>query len=319
MRYVPIAIALCTASPVLAAQPVELAPATPWKLDIANNQCTVERSFGAGDDSVTFVLVKDGGPAQLEVVVFGKKLPKFKGNGPISLGFPPDGLSRTYSGFSTGLKSRPEQVVRLPDTGVELFSSAVKGQDLSITQADKWAVTLKKTDIAPALRALDSCYDQLLESWGVDPKASTRLAVPPRRNGEPRMTNPGLTIAIRVRVDTWGNGPPAKPSKKDGLEAVNKVRAMVDYSNEAWITPDDYPTEALKTESSGKVVAALTLDQMGRVSGCRVAVSSGTSSLDAKTCEVFTKRARFVPAQDQAGNPVTSTIVERVNWIIPRD
>ncbi|MFM5931246.1 MAG: TonB family protein [Novosphingobium sp.] len=318
MRYVPIAIALSTASPVLAAQPVELAPATPWKLDIANNQCTVERSFGLGDDAVTIVLVKDGGPEQLDAVFFGNKVPKFRGNGPIGLALAPEGLSRTYNGISSSLKGRPERVVRLPDTGVELFNSAVGGQDLSLAHGDEWAVTLRKTGIAPALRALDSCYDQLLESWGVDPKASTRLAVPPRRSGEPRVTNPGRAIAIRIRVEVI-NGSPSPLPKKTVLDAAKRVRAIADFSDDAWVTPNDYPTEALRTESSGKVVTALSLDQNGKVSACRIAVNSGTPSLDSKTCEVFTKRARFTPAQDQAGNPVTSTIVERVNWVIPRD
>lgn len=322
MKIVLVAVAFGVASPVVAGQPagpLELEPATPWKLDIANNQCTVERSFGTDDDAVTFILLKDGGPTQLEAVFFGKKVPKLKGPGLIDLVLGPQGKSQAYRGSSTNVKGRPEQVVRIPDTGVDFFGSAQKGQDLSIVYGSRWAVALKKTGIAPALRALDSCYDQLLESWGVDPKASTRQALPPRRNGEPRMTNPGRTIAIRIRVDVMGPGTPTPPSKKTVLEAVNKVRALADFSDDAWVTPDDYPTEALRTESSGKVVAALALDQMGRVSGCRVAVSSGTHSLDAKTCEVFTKRARFIPAQDQSGNPVASTIVERVNWIIPRD
>ncbi len=56
----------------------------------------------------------------------------------------------------------------------------------------------------------------------------------------------------------------------------------------------------------------------GRVSGCVVTVSSGSSQLDDLTCRLIEQRFRFQPSRRQDGSPVRSTVVENHSWIIDR-
>ena len=61
------------------------------------------------------------------------------------------------------------------------------------------------------------------------------------------------------------------------------------------------------------------IDRSGAVVECTVERSSGNAELDAATCAALRKRARFVPARDDAGVAVSSTRVQSVRWTMPRD
>lgn len=82
------------------------------------------------------------------------------------------------------------------------------------------------------------------------------------------------------------------------------------------ISEADYPGAALRNEEQGKVGVRLAVDTMGRVSSCSVFEPSGSASLDAATCTLLKERARFIPARDANGRPVTDTFVQRINWRI---
>ena len=47
--------------------------------------------------------------------------------------------------------------------------------------------------------------------------------------------------------------------------------------------------------------------------------SSGHPALDAATCRLYPRRARFSAARDGAGNPIESTYADRVRWQLPRE
>ena len=65
----------------------------------------------------------------------------------------------------------------------------------------------------------------------------------------------------------------------------------------------DYPPEALRHHWEGDVIADLTISAEGRVTGCKIAQTSGHQVLDDATCEIVMKRARFKPALDANGKP----------------
>ena len=61
------------------------------------------------------------------------------------------------------------------------------------------------------------------------------------------------------------------------------------------------------------------VDPAGRVAGCNIAISSKSPSLDARTCHLFTRRARFSPARDASGRAVTGATYQMINWKLPAD
>ena len=55
----------------------------------------------------------------------------------------------------------------------------------------------------------------------------------------------------------------------------------------------------------------------GKVTGCSITRSTGHGALDAATCELVSKRARFDAARDGTGKPVAGNFTGSITWNIP--
>ncbi len=84
-----------------------------------------------------------------------------------------------------------------------------------------------------------------------------------------------------------------------------------------WITNDDYPPSAIREERQGVSAIAWTINEQGRAENCRVTQSSGSPDLDDTACRLITRRAKYTPAKDQAGNPIKQTASLRFRWVLP--
>jgi protein TonB len=104
--------------------------------------------------------------------------------------------------------------------------------------------------------------------------------------------------------------PPPPPPKK--VEPAHAKANLASYFSD-----DDYPAAAQRAEEHGTTGFRLSVGANGRVSGCSVTSSSGSSSLDSATCRLLTARARFTPARDSSGNATTDTVVGRITWKLP--
>lgn len=85
----------------------------------------------------------------------------------------------------------------------------------------------------------------------------------------------------------------------------------------AWFSTDDYPAAAIRAEDEGIVAVTLAIAADGRVAGCTVTQTSGSSALDQATCRLYRARGRFAPARDEVGNPIASRYSDRVRWQLP--
>lgn len=86
-----------------------------------------------------------------------------------------------------------------------------------------------------------------------------------------------------------------------------------------WISPDDYPPEALRANQTGITGFRLDVDPAGQVVRCTVTSSSGSSLLDETSCALLIRRARFSPALDRKGRAIASSFSSAVRWSIPVD
>lgn len=98
------------------------------------------------------------------------------------------------------------------------------------------------------------------------------------------------------------------PPRPDGRVALNPA---------SWITGDDYPAEALWRGWQGKVSIGWTVDETGRAINCFVMESSGHDALDKESCRLIVERARYLPAQDDQGRPISSADHRRIVWQLP--
>ncbi len=83
------------------------------------------------------------------------------------------------------------------------------------------------------------------------------------------------------------------------------------------ISPDDYPMSALANRQQGRVEFRLDVGPNGRVHGCTITRSSGSSALDSSTCRIMRSRARYTPARDSNGMPVGYSVEDSVEWRLP--
>jgi len=88
-------------------------------------------------------------------------------------------------------------------------------------------------------------------------------------------------------------------------------------TTQSYVSPDDYPAAAVGTGAHGIVRFVLTIDPSGRVIGCNITQSSGSPVLDAATCNIMRRRARYTPAMDSNGNPTAGTIEQQIEWNVP--
>lgn len=84
-----------------------------------------------------------------------------------------------------------------------------------------------------------------------------------------------------------------------------------------WVTNDDYRPRWIMEGMAGTARFTLAIDAGGRVTGCTVTRSTGFAPLDAATCELVERRARFEAARDATGKPVPGSYTGMITWKIP--
>lgn len=84
-----------------------------------------------------------------------------------------------------------------------------------------------------------------------------------------------------------------------------------------WVTTQDYRSSWIARELTGTARFELSIAPSGRVSACRITRSTGHEVLDAATCGLITQRARFNPATDAAGKPVSGNYSSSIRWFLP--
>ncbi len=124
----------------------------------------------------------------------------------------------------------------------------------------------------------------------------------------------GNELITRVPIEIGNGGigiePPAPP-------LPDPIAASPRNAPGGWITDRDYKTRWIREGREGRARFNLEISASGRVSNCEVVGSTGHNVLDAATCRLITKRARFEPAKDSSGAKVPGTFSSSVNWQIP--
>jgi protein TonB len=115
--------------------------------------------------------------------------------------------------------------------------------------------------------------------------------------------------------------PPAPPAPsirlaptRGGVPTTARASAEPRAPLQSYIGTADYPPSAAAGREQGQPSFRLTVGPDGRVTGCVILVSSGSTALDSATCRLMRSRARFTPARDASGNPVDDEYFGHVAW-----
>jgi TonB family protein len=100
-------------------------------------------------------------------------------------------------------------------------------------------------------------------------------------------------------------------------QSAEPARAQANLAS--YLTDKDYPYDAINRGEQGTVGFRLAIDAQGRVSGCTIEESSGSTALDSATCRIMVERARFTPARDAQGRSVADIVTNRIRWRLHKD
>jgi TonB family protein len=102
------------------------------------------------------------------------------------------------------------------------------------------------------------------------------------------------------------------------LAALASLPALVNGRPDvrAIFTVDDFPAYLQQAGVSRTVYTRTTVRPDGSLESCAVEASSGDTKLDAYTCALIVKRAKFRPATWSDGTPVYGVIRVPVGWTI---
>jgi TonB family protein len=81
-----------------------------------------------------------------------------------------------------------------------------------------------------------------------------------------------------------------------------------------WYSAEDYPENLANAGMQGYVTIGFTVTVDGHMIDCHVVHSSGFKQLDVIPCNVLPQRARFDPARDSTGDPVTTHGTTSMNF-----
>ncbi|MEO7277731.1 MAG: energy transducer TonB [Sphingomicrobium sp.] len=130
---------------------------------------------------------------------------------------------------------------------------------------------------------------------------------------------PYIVAAIIIALAVWTaqqiwfqdeglNAPPPLAGLSGGaIGELQSARGSGRGDLRVLFTSEDYPVEAARTNQQGTVQARLDVDERGRVTRCSIIRSAGPT-LDAATCNILGKRARFKAARNSGGQPVADIV-----------
>jgi len=126
------------------------------------------------------------------------------------------------------------------------------------------------------------------------------------------LDNPAAAIAAHRRCT-------ADISREWGVDeaVLAALRQRPASTNLFGLDSNDYPPAALRTATQGRVIVRIDVSAEGRAADCATVATSGNAEIDATTCRVIRRRARFRPAIDGAGRRVAARTISTVTWLVP--
>src|SRR5581483_2895906 len=151
----------------------------------------------------------------------------------------------------------------------------------------------------------------------VAPPAIVRTNVPPPPVTTAPTAPPFVPTTTAPTARPAPPAPPPPPPPPSPPAKVEPARAKADLHS--LVSNEDYPDAAQRAGEQGTTGFRLTVGTDGRVSACEVTRSSGSSTLDSATCRLMRSRARFTPAHDSSGRPMTDEVGASIRWVLPKE
>lgn len=162
-----------------------LAPATPWKVDYAERECRLTRSFGKQDNAILFRLARGTSFSNYDIMLAGLSIPKQSNNVSIIVTLSPQSTEESFKGENRDIPNRRERILRWFDGETASIIAGPKNQEMDIVSESKFSIRLDMENFPAALSAMQACHDDLLKGWGIDGAAIRALKSLPEPKSTP--------------------------------------------------------------------------------------------------------------------------------------
>ncbi len=284
------------AGPAQAREALVLKPSSAWQMDYGADNCTLARSFGEGEDSTIFALSMYAPDDTPTIKVMRDE--RLKRSEKYRVQFAPDTeLTEIEHPFRAKFGELEGVILSLslrPYADVEKLKAQTQKDQGNYFDVPDWeeAERDERERAITEFRIEAAFQDDLHLQFGSlrQPMISMRTCL------DELIGHWGIDAAVQRSLSR-------KPQPKT-------------YPGD-WVVPKDYPVGMLRSGYSGIVHFRLIVDAEGNSTKCIIQEASNPNDFAAASCNVLMRRAKFLPALDAAGNPVTSYWSNSVRFVIP--
>lgn len=205
-------------------QPVALEalrPTSQWKVEYAERECRLTRNFGTDQDLILFRLARGTSFTNYDIMLAGISIPKQSTGVDIEITISAQNSKQSFKGENRDIPNRKERILRWYDGDLIPILAGPKNQELFVTSDENYRVKLKIDDFPAALKAMETCHDDLLKGWGIDgPQMRSLVSLAePRMNPEEwanildypdDMLRDGISGIVSFKLDIDAAGLPTK-------------------------------------------------------------------------------------------------------------
>lgn len=141
----------------------------------------------------------------------------------------------------------------------------------------------------------------------------------------PPLPLPTNAPTLDTTTETFPPQPPIQPGRGEDLvkpipsvtPSFAPVPAKPRNDPLRWVSTEDYRSNWIRQEMTGRARFRLEIAADGRVASCIITGSSGHPELDTATCALVSRRAKFQPARGEEGEAVAGSYSNVIDWQLP--
>lgn len=221
-------------------EPEALAPTSQWKVDYAERECRLTRTFGEKKNAILFRLARGSSFDKYDIMLAGLAIPKQGSRIDIHVALEPVGTLVTFKGNNLAVPKRKERLLRWFDGPTDAIIAGPKNQTMLVKTGKIYAVRLKLDDFKDALAAMTTCHNDLLRSWEIDPETLAKFQKLPEPTGNPgawattndypsNLLSAGIsgTVAFKIKVGADGKPVDCMVIESSRVEALDNVSCQL--------------------------------------------------------------------------------------------
>lgn len=174
-------LAFVSVAPLLigASTPVELQPSSQWAVDYGENSCRLIRLFGEGAQETKLVF-ESVGPGDLTMLVIGRPLYTARLEPGVAVRFVPAQPNEFKGIAAVGARGSSPAAFwsNLGYRNTVDPDAMARSNAIQVNVEGANSVVLATGDLTPAMRALDTCTQDLIASSGIDPAVDAKITKP---------------------------------------------------------------------------------------------------------------------------------------------